>query len=517
MSNDIRHVVIVGGGSAGWLTAALVAAEHRASSADGLRVTLVESPDVGPIGVGEGTWPTMRDTLRRTGVTETDFLRECDGSFKQGSRFDRWVTGRADDRYYHPFVVPLGYTETNLVAGWLERHAQVPFADLVSFQPHLCARGKAPKQPSTPEYAAVANYAYHLDAGKFGTFLRAHCTARLGVKLVLDHVVGLDSHENGDIAALRTRASGVLAGDLFVDCTGLQSLLLGAHYGVEFLSQKHVLFNDTALALQVPYADDNSPVASQTISTAQRNGWIWDIGLPTRRGVGYVHSSAHTSTDDAERELRSHVALSGGPKDPGAARRISFTPGYRRRFWHRNCVAIGLSAGFIEPLEASALVLVELSAAMLADQMPATRASMDTVARRFNDSFTYRWERVIDFLKMHYVLTQRTDTAYWRDNCQPATIPDRLREQLEFWRQQPPSRYDFHRLEEVFPSASHQYILYGMGFRPQPRPAPRAADDAERADGFFRETAALTARMLAALPTNRELLGHIRRNGLPRV
>ena len=150
-------------------------------------------------------------------------------------------------------------------------------------------------------------------------------------------------------------------------------------------------------------------------------------------------------------------------------RKLSFNPGYRETFWHRNCVAIGLSAGFIEPLEASALALVELSAAMLSDQMPATREAMDIVARRFNDSFTYRWERVIDFLKLHYVLTQRTDSAFWRDNCRAESIPDRLREQLTLWRHQPPSRYDFYRVEEVFPSASYQYVLYGMGFRPEPQ------------------------------------------------
>ncbi|HET9446514.1 MAG TPA: FAD-dependent oxidoreductase, partial [Steroidobacteraceae bacterium] len=277
-SNRIRHVVIAGGGSAGWLTAGVIAADHCAASGSGLQVTVIESPDVGPIGVGEGTWPTMRDTLRRIGLSESEFLRECDASFKQGSRFNGWRDGREGDYYFHPFVLPHGYTETNLVAGWLQRHANVPFADLVSFQPHLCVQNKAPKQAATPEYAAVANYAYHLDAGKFGVFLRKHCTERLGVRLVLDHVVGIESHPNGDIAALQTRSQGRLAADLFVDCTGLQSLLLGRHYQTPFVSQKHVLFNDSALALQVPYPDDNSPIASQTISTAQSSGWIWDIG-----------------------------------------------------------------------------------------------------------------------------------------------------------------------------------------------------------------------------------------------
>ena len=126
----------------------------------------------------------MRDTLRRIGVGETDFIRDCDASFKQGSKFERWVDGREHDYYFHPFVLPQGYTETNLVAGWLKRHATTPFADLVSFQPHLCVQGKAPKQAATPEYAAVANYAYHLDAGKFGQFLREHSVQKLGVRHV---------------------------------------------------------------------------------------------------------------------------------------------------------------------------------------------------------------------------------------------------------------------------------------------------------------------------------------------
>jgi tryptophan halogenase len=513
VSEVVKQIVIVGGGSAGWLTAAVLASEHRASAGSAIQVTLLESPDVGPIGVGEGTWPTMRDTLRKAGVTETEFLRECDASFKQGSRFDRWITGRDGDRYYHPFVLPLGYTETNLVAGWLSRHADVPFADLVSFQPHLCARGKAPKQAQTPEYAAVANYAYHLDAGKFGHFLRKHCTERLGVRLILDHVTAINADANGDIASLRTKAHGAVPADLFVDCTGLQSLLLGKHYGIPLLSQKHVLFNDSALALQIPYTEESSPIASQTISTAQSSGWIWDIGLPTRRGVGHVYSSSHISDSEAERELRDYI----GVKDGGTPRKISFNPGYRQSFWHRNCVAIGLSAGFIEPLEASALALVELSAAMLSDQLPATREAMDIVARRFNDAFTYRWERVIDFLKMHYVLSQRKDTAFWRDNIRPESIPDRLREALTLWNHQPPSRYDFHRVEEVFPSASYQYVLYGMGFRPERSEPTRQADDLDRADGFFREAAALTGKMLAALPTNRELIEHVKRNGLHRI
>jgi 2-polyprenyl-6-methoxyphenol hydroxylase-like FAD-dependent oxidoreductase len=510
----LKRIVIVGGGSAGWMTAGLIAADHGASG--GVQVTLIESPDVAPIGVGEGTWPSMRDTLHRIGVSESDFFRECDASFKQGSRFNRWVDGGEQDYYFHPFVLPQGYGEVNLPAQWLAQHPDIPFADLVSFQPHLCTQGRAPKQVVTPEYASVANYGYHLDAGKFGVFLRKHCLEKLGVQYVADHVVGINSHANGDIASLQTQKHGALEGDLFIDCTGMQSLLLGKHYGTPLIPQKHVLYNDSALAVQIPYAADDAPIESQTCSTAQSAGWIWDIGLPTRRGVGHVYASGYISDDQAEAELRAYISRTGGPSEIPQPRKLTFEPGYREKFWHRNCVAIGLSAGFIEPLEASALAIVEMSAAMVSDDLPATREAMDIIAKRFNEAFTYRWERVIDFLKLHYVLSKRRDTPYWRDNTDAAKVPERLNELLQLWQHRAPSRSDFYRIEEVFPSASYQYILYGMGFKSDFSRSPKP-QEASMADGYFHEAAILTKKMLGALPDNRALINHIKRHGLQKI
>ncbi len=517
MSGVVQRVVIVGGGSAGWLTAAVLAADHG----DSLQVTLLESPDIGPIGVGEGTWPTMRDTLRRVGVSETDFIRACDASFKQGTRFDDWLgapaQGAAADVYFHPFTLPQGYTEAPLAATWLQRPPGQAFAALTSFQPHLCLHGRAPKQLGTPEYAAVANYGYHFDAGKFALLLKKHCTERLGVRHLLGHVLGIDSHDNGDIAAVQTQAHGAVAGDLFVDCTGMAALLLGRHYGIGQVPQQQVLFNDSALAVQVPYAEEGAPIASQTIATAQPNGWMWDIGLPTRRGVGHVYASAYTTDEAVERALRRYVASTGGPQDMPSPRKLCFQPGYRQKFWHHNCVAIGLSAGFVEPLEASALVLVELSAAMLSEELPATRAAMQIVERRFNDAFSYRWERVIDFLKLHYTLSKRRDTPYWCDHAAAASQPPRLQELLTLWRHRPPSRHDFFRAEELFPSASWQYVLYGMGFRPEPEAGTQRGKGTAEAEAFFQEAATLTRKMLPALPSNRELIDHVQRHGLMRV
>lgn len=516
VTEQVRRVVVVGGGSAGWLAAGIIAADHQVPREPGLEVTLVESPAVNPVGVGEGTWPSMRDTLRRIGVSETDFIRECDASFKQGSRFAGWTDG-GSEHYYHPFSLPHGYGEANLASHWLREHPATPFAELTSFQPLLCEHGRAPKQVTTPEFAAVANYAYHLDAGKFGPFLQRHCTARLGVRHVVDHISRVEAHDNGDIAALVTGEHGRIAGDLYVDCTGFASLLLGQHYGVPMISVQPQLFNDTALAVQVPYAEADAAIASHTNSTACKAGWIWDIGLQGRRGVGHVYSSAHLSDDEAERILREHVAPGLDPKAAAglAPRKLSFRPGYREQLWHRNCVAVGLAAGFVEPLEASALALVELSAAMISEQLPPTRALMELVAARFNDAFRYRWERAVEFLKLHYLLSRRCDSDYWREHRASATVPERLAQLLELWRYLGPSRHDFHRIEEVFPAASYQYVLYGMGFRPQPLQGP--VHDAALARRHVAEAAALGKSMLAALPTNRALLNHLQAYRLQRI
>ena len=519
-NDDVRHVVILGGGSAGWLTAALLAREHHAGEPGGLAVTLIESPGTPPIGVGEGTWPSMRDTLRRIGLPETALFRHCDASFKQGSLFQGWMRGATTgsaDQYRHPFSLPLGFGDVDLVAAWLQRHGDRPFAEVVSAQPQVCKAGHAPKQASTPEYAAVANYGYHFDAGKFGIQLRDHAVGTLHVRHVLDDVDAVLSHDGGDLRALRTRHHGDIVGDLFIDCSGLASVLIGQHFGVRLRSQKHLLFNDTAQALQVPYASPDAPIACETIATAQAGGWTWDIGLPTRRGVGHVYSSAHVSHDEATAQLLAQVRRTGGPSDLPTPRRIAFDPGYRERFWQRNCVAVGLAAGFVEPLEASALALVEMAAAMISAEMPATRVAMAVVERRFNDAFTYRWERVVDFLKLHYLLGRRDDTDYWRDHRERASVPDRLDEMMTLWRHRAPHRHDFPHADEVFPTASYQYVLHGMGFVPEPTARLRHPAVGDAAEPFFRETAHVARRLLGALPLQRPLIAHIQTHGLPRA
>ncbi len=255
-------------------------------------------------------------------------------------------------------------------------------------------------------------------------------------------------------------------------------------------------------------------MSSHTISTAQSNGWIWDIGLPTRRGIGHVYSSRHSTQQAAEDELARYV----GPAIKNhSVRKISIRSGHRETFWKKNCVAVGLAAGFLEPLEASAIVLIELSAKLIAEQMPANRDVMDIVARRFNEVTSYRWGRIIDFLKLHYVLTQRTDSAFWRDNVDPATVPERLQNLMRLWKHQSPGLTDeFDRLEEVFPAASYQYVLYGMGFKTEVEPleADMTQSVARR---LFDENTQLTQRIRSKLPKNRDLIKKIHEFGLQAI
>jgi glycine/D-amino acid oxidase-like deaminating enzyme len=513
MVSPVRSICIVGGGTAGWLTAGIIAARHGR----GLKVTLVESETIGIVGVGEGTWPTMRSTLKKMGVSETEFFRQCNTSFKQGAKFARWTTGEASDFYYHPLVLPEGFPSLDLAPFWnrySEEHENAPsFSNAVCYQEAVCELGLGPKLITSPEYAGIANYAYHLDAGRFASFIREHCVKNLGVRHVVDDVTRVVQTGSGDVEYVETSRSGRLSGDLFIDCSGFRALLLGQTLGVPFVNCSDVLFIDRALAVQVPYDDDQSNITPHTVSTAQKNGWIWDIGLQSRRGVGYVFSSKHTDTDAAAEELRAYI---GPAHDNLQPREIRINPGHRETFWKGNVVAVGLAGGFLEPLEASALVLIELSAEMISALLPATRETMDIVAKRFNATTRYRWDRIIDFLKLHYILSRRTDSRFWIDNRDPVSIPESLQEQMQLWRYRAPGDQDFMSNSEMFPAASYQYVLFGMGFR-MDTSLSAAEPDPSGAQRAFAQNEALKVKWARLLPRNRDLIDKIKEHGLQRI
>ncbi len=395
------------------------------------------------------------------------------------------------------------------VALWRDDGRKQPFADFVSPQPQVCALGLAPRQRAMAEYSGAINYAYHLDAAKLALLLSRHATERLGVRHVSDHVTHVDRGEEGDVAAVRTRTHGAIAGDLFVDCSGSAALLIEGCCGVASIDRTGELFNDRALVLQVPVPAD-SAIASTTNATAHSAGWIFDIGLPTRRGLGCVYSSAHLSEADAEATLRGYIGKTAPwvRQDSLSPRLIRFRSAYRERPWERNVVAVGQAGGFIEPLEASAIVMIELALDALVRNFPKTRAAMDIQARRFNDLARYRWERIVEFVKLHYLLSRRPE-PYWRDHRQASTVPPRLADLMQVWKDQVPSEFDLPAATEVFSAASHQYILYGMGF-PPPDDAVIGPSDRDSAQQAVKQGVQRTRSLTASLPTNRAYLDALR-------
>jgi glycine/D-amino acid oxidase-like deaminating enzyme len=510
VDNPTRKVVIVGGGTAGWLTACLLACRAKTIEGTPPAIVLVESPDIPAIGVGEGTWPSMRMSLQTIGIAEADLVRHADASFKQGTQFIGWGGNEGADSYYHPFSLPAEYSQLNLAEHWLDLESRPAFADFATPQARVIAAGLAPRQASMPPYAFAVNYGYHFDAGKFAHLLHEHATAKLGVDFRSANVVGIAAAENGDIAAVELDSGERIDGDLFVDCTGQRSLLLSGHFGVEFVSVKDVLLNDTAIAVQVPWGRNPPPLPSVTRATAAPAGWIWDIGLPSRRGIGYVHSSAHANEAAALATLKDYIAQTAPAVSPDGLgfRTIRFEPGYRRDFWVKNCVAVGLSGGFMEPLEASALALIEQAAQLISRDLPASRDIMAVVAKRFNEKMHYHWQRVVEFLKLHYVLSRRDSSAYWRDTRNPSSCPAGLRDKLTLWQQQAPWHEDAPRVDELFPSASYQFVLYGMGFEPALRAARRTVEPRERAlvDRALKDNEQKARQLLSGLPANRALL-----------
>lgn len=515
MTQLINQVLVVGGGTAGWLTAAILAQKLDTKSDGAVKVTLVESPDVPIIGVGEGTWPTLRNTLEDLGIDEGEFLRECDATFKQGSEFVNWVhpPHGEDHSYYHPLsAVFHSAHDFNLAPYWMLGDAgpDIPYDEAVATQTRMCQRGLAPKLITTPAYQAIQNYSYHLNAHKFALFLKNHCVDKLGVTFISANVTGVELDDEGAITSVDTDRAGRLQAGMFVDCTGSRALLLGDALGVGWHNVGDVLFNDSALAMQVPYDDPKAPIATHTIATAQEAGWIWDIGLHNRRGVGHVYSSRYTDDTTAEAALRAHI----GPAAEGLeAKKLRFDLGYREKFWHKNCVAMGMSAAFVEPLEASAIFLIDAGAKMIADQFPRTREAMAYVEDKYNDTMRLRWEKTIDFIKLHYCISKRRDSQYWIDNCKAESIPPSLAKRLAHWKSHPPSKYDFDYAYEPFVLDSYLFVLYGMRYDASIGHNQSAFSCHREAKILFAEIDKTTAQLSQKLPSQRELIDKIYQYG----
>jgi tryptophan halogenase len=453
-----KKVLIVGGGSAGWTAAAYLNARLNVGDQKVAEISLVESPDVPRIGVGEATIPNILNTLSAIGIDELDFMKAVDGTFKQSIRYVNWLDNKRKF-YHHPFCRYGSGPGDEGGRRWLMSDRSLPFTNTVSAQSVICEMGLSPKMLGSKDSGIPLLYAYHMDALKFADYLNAFSTAR-GVTAYLDHVIDIDMHENGNIAAVKTESGKRLEADLFIDCTGFAAELIEKKLGVGFTDCSKWLLCDRAVTINIPYEHHYlGYVRPYTMATALSNGWVWDIPLQNRRSLGYVHSSAYISADDAEKELR---AFEGSHTDALESRIVDFMVGRREQPWTGNCVAIGLSGGFIEPLESTGLYLAQVASALLAEHFP-YGDDMEPLAFRFNRIMSNRFYEILDFINMHYCLTRRTDTDFWREVGRPERINDRLQAKLDFWRIKPPSASDFE--DQFFPgqAAIAQAALTGTG------------------------------------------------------
>lgn len=500
-----KRILIVGGGTAGWLTAGYLARRLGSDLPGGASIRLVESAEIGTLGVGEGTFPTIRRTLSTIGVDEADLVRRCGATFKQGAKFVHWRSqpgAAAPDHYSHPFQVTSENSGLELLPYWLLGVAGDRNWDEVNTpQKRAADARRAPKLPTHPDYTGPLNYAFHFDAVKLAGLLRDQAVGN-GVDHLTDTVSEVILGDDGAITGVRTERNGVLDADLYIDCTGFRAELIGKALGVPFRSCRDVLFCNRAMAAQLPYDSADAPIASYTIATAQDAGWIWDIGLDTRRGIGHVFSSDHTDDAAAEAALRVYLGPAGRDAE---IRNFRFDAGFRTVNWQKNCVAIGLSSGFFEPLEATGIIFSEMAAGLVANLFP-WGGDYETSARQFNETMLRRYERALDFIKLHYCISERRDTSFWRDNTDPRSTPDSLHELLDRWRFRPPNELDIDPRIDIFTEPSWQYVLYGMGWKTDLSPKAglyRYHDEARQA---FAEVDRQAQFAIRNLPSNRDLV-----------
>ena len=418
-------ILIVGGGTAGWMSAILFADAWRDTATE---ICLLESSDIGIIGVGEGSTPKMRRFFDRLNIPESEWMPACNATYKCGIRFPDWSTRKGFKSYYHPFF---SISDDHTVRAFAQNvavrrenfdvHAH-PDAFFVSN--YLAKRKLAPKPHTKLEYQT--EYAYHFDAGMIGKFLKEKSVA-LGVKHLVDTVTAVQQLENGNIGGVETKQHGLIEADFFVDCTGFASVLTSKTLGVPFRSYTDSLFNDRAVALPTPL--EGETLASQTISTAMKYGWAWKIPLTNRFGNGYVYSSKYIDADDAEAELRAHIGL---PDESVEARHLRMRVGRTESSWNKNTLAVGLSQGFIEPLEATALMIVQDTVENFIPRFTDGGYS-DKYRDEFNTKINLIFDSIKDYIFMHYKLNSRNDTDYWIDNRENKLLSDSVAQILDVW------------------------------------------------------------------------------------
>ncbi|MBT8091161.1 MAG: tryptophan 7-halogenase [Gammaproteobacteria bacterium] len=489
----IKKIVIVGGGSSGWIAASILAHDFRPEV---LEVELVESEEIGTIGVGESTVPPFVGLIKKLGIDEQHFIQNVHATFKLGIELPDWH--QVGESYFHPF----GWIGTRLgvhdfYQAWLKAKSKGHTSELQSFAPcSVMARERrfflpqdAP--PRTP--LGSAGYALHIDASLVAKYLRQYAEERK-VRRTEGLVTEVRQNEDGSIASLLLKSGEEVHGDFFIDCTGFYALLIEKSLGIGYEDWLNYLPCDRAVAVQTENLGEAVPY---TVATAREEGWSWRIPLQHRTGNGYVYSSEYCSDDEATAKLLSYV--DGKPITEPMI--IPFRTGMRESFWHKNCISIGLSSGFIEPLEATALHLVMRGMEFFLRFYP-DQDCEQVLVDEYNRYMRSEYELIRDFIVLHYCLTDREDTPFWK-HCKHMDIPPGLAEKIELFEAQGILRQGD---DELWQASSWQSVFEGMGVRPKKYSARIDNLDYPLLEEKLQEMEMAISRMARRLPTHDQFI-----------
>lgn len=466
MTTTLPMITIVGGGSAGWMTAIYLNKFFNARQQNYL-IRVIESEDIGIIGVGEATVHSIRFFFAAMGLDEAEMLAETNATFKTGIMFRNWmkpIDGQMH-QYFHPFDhLRLG-TELDISSSWLQdaRFEYERFDQGVSISAHLAAAGHGPKTPQCSAFQGVVPYGYHLDAMKMARFLRRKAV-EAGVIHTVATVTDVEVHQQ-HIVAVQTD-QGRFGGDIFIDCTGFQGLLIEKLANDNWQSFTDALPCNKAVAIQRQLPTGATP-KPYTTATALSNGWVWEIDLVNRQGTGYVYDGNRLSREQAEQELREYL---GAEAAILKCTHLDMKVGCRREFWIGNCISIGLAGGFIEPLESTGLHLINLGVRLLSTHLSGITPSQ-AVRNSYNRLMNGFYTDLKQFIVLHYCLTDRDDTEFWREAARKAEYCPGLPEQLDAWKFKVCEYMDLAgTFSTTFTDENYRFILYGMQHYPKLQP-----------------------------------------------
>ena len=478
--------VILGGGTAGWMAANLL--QHHWGH-KGVQVQVIDTTQVGTIGVGEGSTPQLGQFFRRLGIADADWMPRCHASYKLGISFLDWSRQPGFERYFHPF--PGDLDDRSRPSYYFNSYLRRRGADVEAHPDAFFLAAELARQRKAPlpdyNFPFRQSYGYHFDSALLGEFLREHARG-LGVRHRDLKITGVKLTPEGQVAGLQGEGDTFVEGDFFIDASGFSSLILQDALGVPFVSYAENLFNDRAVALP-SFPDAKEAMEAQTLSVAMNYGWRWAIPLTHRQGNGYVYSSAYCSADQAETELRAALGLLDSEVE---ARHLRMKVGRVAEPWHRNCLAVGLAQGFIEPLEATALHLVQATVEGFIQAFDSDD-DRDSARQAFNRDINARFDGVRDYIVAHYRMSRRNDNDYWRDNTGHDHLSDSLKAVLECWFGGADLKQEIKRqgIGNYYSTSSWHCLLGGLGHFPQARHpvetlSPQRIDMSELDDFFSR-------------------------------